>query len=371
MLEIITEISFGSALVAAAASAQPTVGAGEPPPPGVSMRTVPGRVCLIERAPAYLNFDLLIRNPTPAELTIEEVRGLLLDRSGQVIERRIIWQQSLSTLAPSRAVPPNGEAVVFNPIVFHALKPGLRVRMEVQFKGAPHGAAPVSLVFEPQPCINRQELRMPVAGRVLVYDGYDIFSHHRRSSYSGPQMAALGLTDNFQRFGLDLVVVDEQGRFFRGTGTRNEDWLGWGQPVRAAGSGTVVAIHNDQPDNEVVGTVDRWSDRDLRRNPMSTYGNYVLIDHGGGEFSIVGHLRAGSVRVRPGQRVTIGEPIAQIGNSGASGGIHVHYERRTGPGIAGIQTLPPYFRNVTVLATGEQGGRLGVPVDSGDILIAR
>jgi murein DD-endopeptidase MepM/ murein hydrolase activator NlpD len=335
------------------------------------MRTVPERVCLVERTPSYLNFDLLIRNSTSAELVIEEVRGLLLDRSGHVLERRIIWQQSLSALAPARAIPANGEAVIFNPILFHALRPGVHVRMEVQFRGAAHGAAPLSLVVEPVACVNRQELRLPVAGRVLVHDGYDIFSHHRRSTYTGAQMVALGLTDNFQRYGLDFVVVDEQGRFYRGAGTRNEDWLGWGRPVRATGSGTVVSVHNDQPDNEVVGTIDRWTDRDLRRNPMSSYGNYVLIDHGGGEFSVVGHLRAGSVRVRRGQRVSIGDEIAQIGNSGASGGVHVHYERRTGPGIVGIRTLPPYFRGLTVVGTGDRGGRTGVPVDSGDILIAR
>jgi hypothetical protein len=36
------------------------------------MRTVPERVCLVERSPAYLNFDLLIRNSTSAELAIEK-----------------------------------------------------------------------------------------------------------------------------------------------------------------------------------------------------------------------------------------------------------------------------------------------------------
>jgi hypothetical protein len=368
--KLIAWCAAGAASLAQAASAQP--GAASPgAPAGVSVRTVPETVCLVERTPSYLNFDLVIRNASAADLEVEEVRGILLNRAGEVIERRLIWQQSLSTLAPARTIPANGEAAIFNPIIFDALRPGVRVRMEVHFKGAPLNAVPLSIVLDPRSCANRQELRLPVAGRVLAYDGYDLFSHHRRTTYLGPQMAALGLTDNFQRFGLDLVVVDEQGRFFRGSGTRNEDWLGWGRPVRAAGAGTVVAVHNDQPDNEVVGTIDRWTDRDPRRNPMSSYGNYVLIDHGGGEFSIVGHLRAGSVSVRPGQRVAIGETIGQMGNSGASGGVHVHYERRTGPGLAGIRTLPPYFRNVTVVGTGQRGGRQGVPVDSGDILIAR
>ena len=35
---------------------------------------------------------------------------------------------------------------------------------------------------------------------------------------------------------------------------------------------------------------------------MSSYGNYVLIDHGSGEFTLYGHMREGSVKVKRGQR---------------------------------------------------------------------
>jgi hypothetical protein len=233
--------------------------------------------------------------------------------------------------------------------------------------GKKSGGQTASFTVKPVDCKNRHKLVLPVGGRILVYDGYDLYSHHRRTGYDKGD-PALGITDNFQRYGLDLVVVDEQARFFRGSGSRLEDWLGWGAPVHAAANGTVVAVHDGQPDNDVMGEPNKWTDRDQKKNPMTTYGNYILIEHGHGEFTVVAHLKNGSVRVAKGQRVTVGQVIGAIGNSGASGGVHVHFERRTGPGVAGIETLPPYFHGVQVL-----GVPLGVPValDTGDVAMSR
>jgi murein DD-endopeptidase MepM/ murein hydrolase activator NlpD len=211
----------------------------------------------------------------------------------------------------------------------------------------------------------------PIRERVLVYDGFDFLSHHRRTRYDG-MMKELGLTDNFQRYGVDLVVVDKTGHFFSGTGKKNSDWFGWGKPVHAAADGIVAATHNEQPDNEEVGTVDRWTDRSPKTNPMTSYGNYVLIDHGSGEFTVVGHLKQGSVRVQKGDHVTAGQIIGEIGNSGASGGIHTHFERRTGAGIAGIETLPPYFGDVQIVGTGEVAKRSrAVAIGTGDVVVVR
>ena len=340
------------------------------PPGPVTLTANPARVCIDETAPSYLNFDLLVRNGTAEELKIAELRGIVLDADGRTIERRMIWQQSVSQLAPDQSVPAKGEAMIFNPLLFRTARAGSRIRYEIAFAGQPQDAPPVSTIVVPEDCANKVRLIAPVTGRLLVYDGYDLYSHHRRTGYGGPEDAAAGITDNFQRFGIDLVHVDEHGRFYRGDGMRPDQWLGWGQPVRAAGDGVVAALHDGQPDNVVIGQIDQWTDRDMGRNPMTSYGNYVLIDHGGGEFSLVGHLRNGSVTVRKGERVQAGQRIGQVGNSGASGGVHVHYERRSGWGIAGIRTLPPYFEGVTRIGQ-PPARRTAVAIDSGDVLIAR
>lgn len=76
-----------------------------------------------------------------------------------------------------------------------------------------------------------------------------------------------------------------------------------GTVVRAPAGGTVV----------YVGTHDN-------------YGNYLVIDHGGGLTTHYGHLA--SSLVAEGVRVSARAPIALVGNTGRSTGPHLHYEIR-------------------------------------------
>ena len=361
----------GAALVAAtgwALLAPPAMAAK--PVPSPSLVANPARVCADADQLGYLNFDLILRNPGSQSLKVSELRAVVMDSKGEAIERRLIWQQSLALLGPDREVPAKGEALIFNPLLLRSASPGRRIRFEVEFEGRQPGAAPLSLTIVPEDCSSPVRMVSPVTGRLLVYDGYDVYSHHRRTGYGGPEDAALGLFDNFQRFGLDLVVVDRDGRFFTGSGERTDQWLGWGKPVRSVAEGIVAEVHDGQPDNVVVGTVDRWTERDLAKNPMTSYGNFVLIDHGHGEFTLSAHLRNGSVKVRKGQRVRARATIGEIGNSGASGGVHLHFERRSGPGIAGIATLPLALHEVTSKTRRDAVPGMPLVADSGDIFIA-
>ncbi|MEJ7706034.1 MAG: M23 family metallopeptidase [Nocardioidaceae bacterium] len=58
----------------------------------------------------------------------------------------------------------------------------------------------------------------------------------------------------------------------------------------------------------------------------SSYGLYVVIDHGGGWTTLHAHLLRALVVA--GQTVDIGQVIGQVGDSGSSSGAHLHYEQR-------------------------------------------
>ena len=56
------------------------------------------------------------------------------------------------------------------------------------------------------------------------------------------------------------------------------------------------------------------------------YGGIIVIDHQNGFFSQYQHIRMDQILVRPGQPISQGQMIAATGKTGASQGIHLHWE---------------------------------------------
>lgn len=363
-LPILAAVFAAAVILPLASRAQPQAAAVAA---AVTVSANPEHPCLDPRRAPYLNFDLAVRNGTPAELKLRELRAVVLNPEGEMIERRLLWQEAVSILGIHATIAPGAEGVIYNPFTLTSVKPGVRVRYELQFEGR---AAPAVLTVRPRACVTRARLILPLSGRVLVHDGYDFLSHHRRQDYQArPDLKAFGIVDNWFRFAIDLIPVDARGALFRGEGAAYGDWYGWGMPVRAAGDGVVAAVRDTIPDNS-LGSEQREAKR-LSQDEMDADGNYVLIDHGTGEVSAYSHLRQGSARVKKGDRVKAGQIVAAIGNSGATPVPHLHYELRAAPGLGvrGVRTLPAYFHDLQVLGTGEDAGSMAV--NTGDVLLAR
>ena len=66
--------------------------------------------------------------------------------------------------------------------------------------------------------------------------------------------------------------------------------------------------------------------------PMGTYGNTVILEHGGGDYSVYGSLNR--IDVRKGARVIKGQALGTVGVSDPALGSHLHFEiRRGGPAV--------------------------------------
>ncbi|HUD90805.1 M23 family metallopeptidase [Sphingobium sp.] len=92
-----------------------------------------------------------------------------------------------------------------------------------------------------------------------------------------------------------------------------------GVAVIAAADGMVVRVRDAEPDISVKVRKE-LNGRDA--------GNGVVIDHGNGWVTQYSHLRLGSVSVRPGQRVRVGEKLGLIGMSGNAEFPHLHFALR-------------------------------------------
>lgn len=123
-----------------------------------------------------------------------------------------------------------------------------------------------------------------------------------------------------------------------GDRTTNAGFACYNQPVLADAPGVVVTVVDGIPEN--VPSV---------KNVYDQHGNYVVIDHQNGEYSLFAHFIPGSFKVRPGMQVQAGTELARCGNSGMSTHPHIHWQvmDSVNPSIAhGIrQRLAPYSRN--------------------------
>jgi Peptidase family M23 len=337
----------------------------------VRVTTHPRRV-IVERSAAgqLVNCDLAVENLTGETLTINEIEVSVFDARGALVLRKFVndngGRPSILTV-PNREVESKKTILVFNPLYFfdHGVELSrLRFKVSLSTKDgkAKHEA---SADASPVAYETKTALALPVRGRVLVWDGHDFYSHHRRWDYLHPFLYSLGFRANAGRFGYDFVHVNERGEMRDGPEERNESWFAFGRPVFAAGAGRVADTHDRMADDR------RFDEAEVLTRELAPAGNYVVIDHGNGEFSIFMHLKRASVRVKAGDRVERGQQIAEVGASGSSLFPHLHYELRDGAGYKTVEGLPSYFRGFRRhLGSKAVDVRRG-QVDSGDIVESR
>lgn len=321
-----------------------------------------------------VNFDFILENQGDAPLGIDKIEVTAFDAAGKPVLRRFIdgngFAPSIETI-PERVLAPKATLLLFNP--FHTFRPDVDLhRLVYTFglsipKEAPETS--VTVTVEPRRYRGQGALSLPLKGRLLVHDGHDFYAHHRRLNTQHPAAQQFGLTQNFMRYSLDLNTTNQAFEPFKGEGARNEDWYAWGQPLYAAGDGTVVAAGDGEPDN-IRGGQNFFNPGALAATPMKFYGNYVVIDHGHGEFSLLGHLQKGSVTVKAGDRVKRGQAVAKVGSSGSSNNPHVHFELRNGVDLK-CDGLPATFHDFKRHLGSQVLDVKAGPLDTGDMVESR
>lgn len=199
---------------------------------------------------------------------------------------------------------------------------------------APGGAPPPVLVS------------LPFAGLWLVQN-----SPARRVPSHGTDL--LG-----ERYAVDFVGVDRNHRtadvrdWRTALATEPADrFFSFGRPVLAPSDGVVVRAHDRETDHAArrsqlalvpyaLGQRER-----LRHGVTAVAGNHLVMELAErGVFVALAHLRSGSVRVRVGEGVRLGQQVAECGNSGNSTQPHVHLQAMDSADALVARGLPMVFR---------------------------
>jgi len=153
---------------------------------------------------------------------------------------------------------------------------------------------------------------------------------------TGHVNAMLGLNGKLQaaeRFAIDWMRIGPDGRMYQGDPSNPASWYAYGAPVKAVSDGVVQYARSDQPD-QVPGKMPT----NLQFDEL--IGNAVILRQSSGLRQIYVHLAPGSVTVKAGDRVSAGQVLGRLGNSGASLAPHLHFHVVNGPNPATSDGFP-------------------------------
>lgn len=340
------------AAVAAVIHVPVTVGAGAPSisrSVQLQMQTAPQTARI--GGDTVLACEVHVMNRSDAALTIERVivgdadsRKVISTLGGPALALALHGDTGVAPPPMSR-VEAGAEAVVYLWLRFAPqdnVPTKVLTRVEVS-AGVEHGGFSVLADVSDAPVV---ALSPPLAGGpwVAVF-GPDLDRGHRRVFYTVAGRARIP-----GRFAIDWFKLDAAGRMFEGQRGTLENWHGYGADVLAVADARVAAAVDGRPDRN-------FRPRSATHDPAQGSGNHISLDLGHGRFAFYEHLKPGSVRVRPGDRVRRGQVIAALGDSGDTAGPHLHFHVADANATLGAEGVPfaiDSFEQVGVYASIQQ-----------------
>ena len=301
----------------------------------------------------HLAYELLFTNTGADFVTLDKVEAI--DAQQRTLSALAGPALTAMTLPRDRAaIPPYGSALVFMDTSFPAgdrVPETIAARVTLTRQGVgPDGKPAPYPTDAPVPAtITFVGPAIPVASTPAVVVDPPLRGPHwmamsgccdQVSSHRGAVMAVNGVQRIGQRFAIDWLQLRSDGRLFVGDRAKLDSYAYLGAPVYAVADGVVVNRY-DSAGEQTPGSSTGITPKDIG-------GNMLVIDIGGGHFAFFGHLTPGSLKVQLGDRVTRGQPIARLGNSGQSEAPHLHFQVMDGPSPINARGLPYVMSRFTV-----------------------
>lgn len=358
--------------------------------PAAQVRTYP--LSEQHRVQAFLLHAAAVVNRDGAPFDVKSVKIDLL-RNGEIKDRRILSHEDVAGMAAT------GQAIQSRGLIAEApfLFCGKALAHEDETFGGPVLARNQALLLWQQVLAyngTRDQLRITATGSIdgkpaQVTGEIPIRSEFAKTKFLFP-LKGVWLAGNapsfhtphrwapMEAFAFDIGKTGASGLSHAGNGTTFADYYAYGADVLAAANGRVVTAHDGEPEDTnamqrpdesqeaYFARLQKDQDKRIAKGVDGIAGNYIVIDHGGGEYSFYAHLQPGSLRVQVGNTVHAGQPIAKLGSSGNSTEPHLHFQVCDSPDPLMCAGIPVNFTNVTIL-----WADLPRAVQSGDIVVAK
>jgi hypothetical protein len=290
-------------------------------------------------------YELVLTNASVAPVTLEKVEVLDGNDPAKVLatyaDAALLpsLRTTASRPAGSAQIEPGGTRLFLLDVAFdaQAVAPShLLHRLGLLGVPTPKGdAAPVQLTYTAGEIALRGGV--PTIGPPLAGEGWvalngccGVDAAHRPTG-----LPINGKIYFAQRFAIDWMRLDAQGRIMHGNAEDVHSYIDYGAPVLAVADGTVVSAL-DTLDDQVPGTLPDPKTINLE----NVDGNHVVLDLGNGVFALYAHLVKHSLTVTPGSRVHRGQVLGKLGNTGNTSGPHLHFQLMDSSSSLGSNGLP-------------------------------
>jgi hypothetical protein len=243
---------------------------------------------------------------------------------------------------PRTTIQPGGTAKVLMDLSYRAgHRPPRYLDHELWVAPGPKGSTePSRFDAAPTRVVDRKALVVapPLRGPgwVVMNGCCDENTSHRHSL-----LAIDGRLSEGERFAIDFVQMTAAGLITEGSNQVVANYPFYGDEVLSATAGKVVGVVDDLPDREInFGTLSAPFAADAG-------GNHVVVQVAPHVYAFYAHLIPGSVTVKVGQRVKVGQVLGSLGNSGNSNAPHLHFQLMDGPSPLGSEGIPYTFSSFT------------------------
>ena len=293
----------------------------------------------------HVVYELQLTNTKLLPATIQKIEVLARSTKPQVItsfsDAELV--KRLRTLAPQPAtdatIEPNGARFFYIELTFKdaASVPKL-LEHHLYLIGAPNPGpakpAPLDYVVAPLKIADAKPL---IIGPPLAGAGWVAANGccNPDITHRGSVQSVNGALYDSQRFAIDWMRLDEQGRLVQGNESDVHSYPGYGADVLAVANGKVISVL-DKLDDQVPGRLPEPSTITIE----TVDGNHVVIDLGGGRFAFYAHMQKNSIKVRSGDAVKKGAVLGKLGNTGNTSAPHLHFHIMNRPSPMAADGIP-------------------------------
>jgi hypothetical protein len=321
----------------------------------------------------HLVYELELKNFSSAALTIENVEVLAAD--GSTTLQTLDAKEIATRLQPAgrrdstATMPASTFAILFIHVTMPENQPAptsLTHRIHLRAEAAPPGQQEITETGG-EIAIDNKSI-VPVIGPPLRGQNYvsadsccDATRHTRAA------LAVNGRVWVAQRYAVDWEQLDDANRIYHGPRENPASYTIFGKEVIAVADATVASITDGEPEQ----TPGKYPEN----IPIEKAdGNSVVLDLGNHRYAVYAHLQPGTIRVHPGDKVTRGQTLALVGNTGNSVAPHLHFHVVSNPSPLAANGLPYEIDHFAVTAQTpgtaafDQAEEKGTPLDVTKIL---